>query len=231
MGLKSKKGRLRASGDGGSPACSPENVVVSGRGYIAGWMAVLVESLGGERAALAGDGVHLYVCAAPVLPGRGICSARQWRIDRLVWSDRVGSWRSRRDDHPGARGFAASCWLAGIQRLGPPGQGWAACVAIVMDEAFCSDGLPRGVCLKGPPELGALWVCLGRVGRGGILLACRQPADSEEAGRHAGGHRPGVAGLFASGVNEGGSCCRENHLDDEAQQLRQVLDLAWQRYQ
>lgn len=90
---------------------------------------------------------------------------------------------------------------------------------------------PEACGLKGPPELGALWNCLGRVGRGGTLLACRQPADSEEAGRHAGGHRPGVAGLFASGVNEGGSCCRGNHLDDEAQQLRQVLDLAWQRYQ
>ena len=39
-----------------------------------------------------------------------------------------------------------------------------------------------------------------------------------------------LQGCLPLGCMKGGGCCGGNYLDDEAQQLRQVLDLAWQRY-
>ena len=101
--------------------------------------------------------------------------------------------------------------------------------------------LPRGARPEGPvhlPELGALRHRLGRAGRGRGLLAPRapvrarsqavrqaaggQPADPEEAGRHADRDHAGPAGLPAPGPHEGrGHGGGRDHLDHEAQLVRQ----------
>ena len=132
-----------------------------------------------------------------------------------------------KDDEGAIRGFVLEKGWKGLTRPGHPRQGRPA----RLDHRRDRDGrgvLPRGERLsrgarpEGPvhlPELGALRHRLGRAGRGRGLLAPRapvragsqavrqaaggQPADPEEAGRHADRDHAGPAGLPAPGPHEG----------------------------
>lgn len=114
---------------------------------------------------------------------------------------------------------------------------------IVMDNVFCPEenAFPDVRGLRGPftclnsARYGISW---GRAGRRRVLLAHRaavragsqpvrppaggQPTDPEEAGGHADRNHPGPARLPALGKDEGRRHrSGGNHLDHEAQQLRQ----------
>ena len=186
--------------------------------------------------------------AKKVAGGYSLTGTKMW-ISNSPFADVFVVWA--KDDEGAIRGFVLDKGAKGLSAPVIHGKvGLRASVTgeIVMDEVFCPEenAFPEVRGLKGPftclnsarygiawGALGAAEDCLHRA-RQYVLdrkqfgrAAGGQAAGAAKARRHAHRDRARAAGLPAAGAHEGrGQRGRGDHLDHEAQQLRQGLDIA-----
>ncbi|MEN9475598.1 MAG: hypothetical protein RIS48_2320 [Pseudomonadota bacterium] len=170
------------------------------------------------------DPASMITRARKVPGGYSISGAKIWITNSPI-ADVFVVWA--KDDEDAIRGFILEKGWKGLSAPAIHGKvGLRASITgeIVMDEVFCPEenAFPTVRGLKGP------FTCLNprppvRDGSPAVRPpAGRQPADPEEAGRHADRDQPGAAGLPGAGPHEGRrQCAGRSHLDPQAQQLRQ----------